>query len=81
MPPFLTELSADILSKILNPDPETRYSIEDIRDHPWFNIIEHKPPYTPPIYLGDEPIPVDEKIIGTLVKDHQFEADKVKLDI
>lgn len=36
VPKFLSQDCANFLSKILNTDPETRYSIEDIRNHPWY---------------------------------------------
>ena len=30
----------DLISKILNTDPDKRYSIEDIRNHRWYNQLE-----------------------------------------
>ena len=35
-PPFLSELSKDIILKILNPDPEYRISIDDIKKHNFY---------------------------------------------
>lgn len=66
MPAFLTDECKDLLSLILNPDPEKRFTIEDIRAHPWFNQIEHPPPFTPAIFIGKEIIPIDEKIMATI---------------
>jgi len=37
MPAFLTEECKDLLSLILNPEPDKRFTIADIRAHPWFN--------------------------------------------
>ena len=74
MPSFLSENAQDLISNILNPDPAQRFTIQDIRSHPWYAIHEHQPPYTPPIYLRDEPIPIDQKIISMLVKDHSIDA-------
>ena len=35
-PEFLSELSKDIISQILNPDPETRITIEEIKRHRFY---------------------------------------------
>ena len=35
-PDFLSELSKDIISQILNPDPETRITIEEIKEHRFY---------------------------------------------
>ena len=81
LPSFLSENAQDLISNILNPDPATRYTINDIRKHPWYNQVEHQPPYTPPIFLGKEPIPIDAKIIATLEKDHNMEQAKIESEI
>jgi len=81
MPSFLSEQAQDLIQNILNPDPTQRYTIEDIRNHAWYSIAEHQPPYTPPIYLGKEPIPIDPKIMNTLVKDHGIEQAKAEQEI
>jgi 5'-AMP-activated protein kinase catalytic alpha subunit len=35
LPEFLSRSAKDLLKKILNTDPETRYKIVDIRKHSW----------------------------------------------
>ena len=40
MPSFLSEEAKDLITMILNPDPTQRFTIEDIRDHPWYNQVE-----------------------------------------
>lgn len=81
LPTFLSEQAQDLITNILNPDPTQRYSISDIRKHPWYLMVDHQPPYTPPIYLGKEPIPIDAKIIATLQKDHNIEPAKSESEI
>lgn len=44
-------------------------------------MVDHQPPYTPPIFLGKEPIPIDAKIIATLQKDHNIEPAKSESEI
>lgn len=77
IPDFLSPQCQDLITLILNPDPSCRFTIEDICAHPWYNQIEHPPPYTPSVFIGQEPIPVDEKILVTLQKDYSMEPNQV----
>jgi hypothetical protein len=43
--------------------------------------VEHPPPYTPAIFLGKEPIPIDTKILGMLERDHQIAPEKAEIEI
>jgi len=38
IPKFISDASANLISKILDTDPNTRYDIEQIREH-WFTKI------------------------------------------
>lgn len=78
MPSFISEEAQDLLNLILNPDPDSRINILGIRSHPWFNQVQHSPPYTPAIFIGKEPIPVDDKIMAMLEKDHSMQRTKVE---
>lgn len=77
LPTFISDEASDLLQLILNPEPSNRVSIEEIRQHVWFNQVEHVPPYTPAIFIGKDSIPVDEKIMGMLERDHTMERDTV----
>ena len=81
MPSFLSAQAQDLISCILNPDPTQRYTINDIRKHPWYQSVEHQPPYTPPIFLGKEAVPIDPKIVGMLEKDHNTPPEKTENEI
>ena len=39
IPKFVSAESRDLITNILNTDPEKRFKISDIRKHPWFNQI------------------------------------------
>lgn len=39
-PKFITPEAKDVLKNILNTDPTSRYSINDIRKHVWFNQVK-----------------------------------------
>jgi|TARA_B110000285_G_scaffold183275_1_gene207374 5'-AMP-activated protein kinase, catalytic alpha subunit len=39
LPSFLSEEAKDLINSILNPDPTQRFTIKDIRNHPWYNQV------------------------------------------
>lgn len=39
IPNFVSEPAKDLLRKILNTDPYRRYTIQQIKAHPWFNAL------------------------------------------
>lgn len=40
LPGFISASCRDLIKKILNVDPNTRYSINDIRQHEWYSQIQ-----------------------------------------
>lgn len=40
LPKWISKSAESFLSKILNPDPSLRATIEDIRSHPWYNQVK-----------------------------------------
>jgi serine/threonine protein kinase len=51
----------DLITKILNTDPNTRIKIEDIRKHEWYCQVNVKD--YGGIIVGLHPIPVDMDIV------------------
>ena len=51
----------DLIKHLLDIDPKTRYTLEEIKKHPWFNLIS--PNSRPGIIIGYHRIPIDENII------------------
>ena len=51
----------DLLKHLLDINPRTRYNLEQIKEHPWFNIVPMKS--RPGIIIGYHKIPIDQKII------------------
>lgn len=37
----VSELGKDLISHMLQSNPELRFSAEDVLDHPWFETYEH----------------------------------------
>ena len=65
LPDYLSEFAKDILKKILNTNSEKRYKIQDIRQHPWYNLS------IPVIvnegfFIGKTIIPIDSNILSSL---------------
>ena len=77
----MSEACQDLITKILNPNPDQRFTISDIRNHRWYKQVDHQPPFTPPIFLGKEPIPIDPKITAMLQRDHNIEPAKSEQEV
>ena len=66
---------ADLLSHLLDINPLTRYDLEQIKQHRWFNLVK---PYVsvPGVIEGYHRIPVDMKIIEEC-EQYGYERDKI----
>ena len=40
IPKFVSNEGRDLIQKILNTDPDERFTITDIRAHPWFKQVQ-----------------------------------------
>lgn len=70
LPKFLSDSAKDILKKILNTNPDTRYKISDIRSHPWYSLCRPKELHT-------ETLPINASILSML-KDFQIDPEVAK---
>mgnify|MGYP002635527740 CR=1 FL=1 len=57
-PSFVSEEAKDLFSKILNTDPKQRLKIDQIRAHPWFNLVPCKSNFKG-IKIGADVVPID----------------------
>lgn len=57
IPSFVSDNARSLLLGILNTNPEKRFSIEQIRDHPWYK--QHEENTFNGIVVGQDEIPVD----------------------
>ena len=60
-PDTLSDEAIDLIENMLKIDPNERYGFEQIKEHPWFNLIT--PKLNPGIVYGVHKIPIDEKIL------------------
>ena len=66
---------ADLLMHLLDINPLTRYDLDQIKEHPWFNMVKNYK-YIPGIIEGYNKIPVDMKIVDLC---EQYGYDKKKV--
>jgi hypothetical protein len=63
-----------LIQSILNPDPTKRFTIEDIRNHPWYKQV--KPEEKAGTIIGEDPIPIQKNILELLNRDYQIDIQK-----
>lgn len=68
IPKFLSNDAKDIIKKILEVDPKKRLNFEEIKNHPWFNIINKKYMIFKGIDVDADIIPIDEDIVEKMEK-------------
>lgn len=66
VPEWVSPLTKQFLKKLLEVDPKTRYNIEQIRNHLWFNQIQAN--NLKGIFVGYNGIPVNKDILEMLEK-------------
>ena len=81
IPEFISDNAKDFLHRILNVDPEKRYNIEQIKIHPWFNIINPKIYMSQGLLLNIYIIPIDEDIIDKMVNEYEYNGIEVMINL
>lgn len=76
IPKFLSPHCKNLLKKILNTNPRQRYGLEDIKTHPWFNML--KPQLSEGYLIGINEFPIDFDILSYL-KDLNIEKEELLL--
>jgi len=76
IPSFVSEDGRDLIKNILTTDPAKRYTIEDIRKHPWMNQME-MPKKSEGIIVGYHQMPIDLSILNQL-EQYGFQYDNAQ---
>jgi len=63
LPSYLSNEAKDLLSKLLKVNPNERIKLNEIKKHPWFNLINVKKNYLYGIDINKIIMPLDEDII------------------
>jgi len=66
IPDFVSPEAHEVLKGILTVDPEKRFTIQQIRETKWYNLIQSKPRQG--IVVGVHQIPVDQEILRLTAK-------------
>ena len=66
---------ADLLMHLLDINPLTRYDLDQIKEHPWFNMVKNYK-FIPGIIEGYNKIPIDMKIVD-LCEQYGYDKNKV----
>ena len=75
MPENISPCAKDLLKHMLDINPMTRYTLQDIKEHPWFNMNDFF--LIQGIIIGYHKIPVDENILD-LCEFFNFNKNKVR---
>ena len=75
MPDYISPWVKDLLKHMLDINPMTRYTLQDIKEHPWFNMNDFI--LIQGIIIGYHKIPVDERILD-LCEQFNFDKNKVR---
>ena len=72
-PDNISDEAVDLIENMLKIDPNERYDFEQIKSHPWFNLVE--PKLKPGIVYGVHKIPIDENILKK-VENYGYDKEK-----
>ena len=81
IPEFLSENAKDILQKILVVDPKKRYSISEIKNHPWFNQLDQRKYMSKGLLLNKYIVPIDEDIVNKMENEYEYNSKEVRLNL
>lgn len=67
VPVFVSSNATDLVRRILCTDPERRYTIEQIKAHPWFNLWKGYVNIPKGIIIGYHQIPIDTLVVENVM--------------
>ena len=72
LPKFLSGQCKDLIRHILNTDPETRYTVNDIRSHTWSLQVKDRN-RDMGLFPGKEKMPVEDKLFNRILDEYKFD--------
>jgi len=78
IPTWVSDQGKDLLRKILNTDPNTRYTLQQIKSHPWFSINITK--INEGLLVNISVIPIDEKLL-TKMEEYGFNREEARQNL
>ena len=80
LPAFVSKAASDLLKRVLCTDPETRYTLKQIKEHPWFNFYKGYVNIPKGLIVGFHMIPIDQVVMQGVVS-LGFDKDTVEQSI
>lgn len=71
IPKFVSAECADLLTRILNTNPDARFSVAEIRDHPWFKQVREK--RMGGFFPNKEKMPINDHIFKMVIEQQNFD--------
>lgn len=62
----------DLISNILVPDPDLRYSLKQVKQHRWFGIYSPSTPISSGIRVGIDKVVVYDKLLTEMKENFQL---------
>ena len=75
----VSENVRDLIKHCMDIDPLERYDIEQVKKHPWFNLVT-PPVLRPGVIVGYNNIPVDDRIVK-LCGEYGYDQEKLKISV
>lgn len=76
IPSFLSNNASDLIKSVLNTNPQKRYTVDQIKAHPWFQLYKGYVNIQKGLIIGYNEIPIDEAIIDN-VASFGYERDVI----
>ena len=79
IPSYASPELYDLLLHLLDINPITRYDIDQIKMHPWYNLVSSDS-NRPGLIIGYHKIPIDERIIN-ICQSYGYDKNKVRASV
>ena len=73
-PEYISSEAIDLIENMLKINPKERFNFEQIKSHPWFNLV--KPKLKPGIVYGVHKIPIDSNILNIIERKYGYDKEK-----
>ena len=83
IPNHVSDKAKDLLSKILVTDPKRRFTIHQIKNHPWFSLHNYKGKImiNNGLILTKYVIPIDQEIVSSMSKQYLIPEEKIRITV
>ena len=79
LPSTLSLEAIDLLKRILEVNPSKRITIEEIKEHPWFNFVQN-PMYKGIIFTNEKKFPYNDKVISYIINNYFKNDENINKD-